>query len=316
MKIVEHLEKAKTNPQISFEIVPPPRGRNVADLMAIVEQLIEINPPFIDVTAHSASAYYHERSDGTIERRIYKKRPGTIGICGIIQNRFKIDTVAHILCEGFTKEETEDALIELNFLGVHNVLALRGDAPNFKRQIPKDRSVNLFASDLIEQINDLKHGRYLHDIENSRALNFGIGTAGYPEKHYEAPNLKNDILNLKRKVEAGAEYIMTQMFFNNQAYFNFVEMCKEFQIDVPIIPGLKVINNVRQLKNLARNFYIDLPDNFVDELTENPNHAAEIGKRWALDQTRELLERGVPDVHFYVMNDASSVLEIVNQVGL
>lgn len=312
MKVIEHIDKA-TNPLFTFEIVPPPRGRTVQDIIDIVKTIQQFNPPWIDVTAHSAGAYYHERPDGTVERRITKKRPGTIGICGIIQNRFKIDTVTHLLCQGFTKEETEDALIELNYLGIENILALRGDGVNYKKQIQAGRSTNNYAADLVAQIHQLKQGHYLDELENSRPLDFCVGVAGYPEKHFEAPNIKLDIQRLKEKVDAGAEYITTQMFYDNEHYFNFVNLCREEGINVPIIPGLKVLKKTAQLKTIPKNFYIDFPDELVDEITSNPSHVEEIGIRWAKKQAEGLLNFGVPGLHFYIMNDTSSVVEVVKE---
>jgi len=312
MKVIEHLEKAK-NPLFSYEIVPPPRGRTVQDIIDIVKALVPYNPPWIDVTAHSATAFYNEHNDGSIERRVLKKRPGTIGICGIIQNRFKIDTVTHLLCRGFTKEETEDALLELGFLGIHNILALRGDGLNYKKAISKDRTTNEYAVDLVHQLKNVNNGEFLDKIPNAGDFNFGIGVASYPEKHFEAPNLKQDVAYLKEKFEAGAEYSVTQMFFDNSHYFNFVEKCKEAGIYKPIIPGLKIIKSASQLKNIPRNFYVNFPDGLVDEMMANQNHIKEIGIRHAKNQTRELLEKGVPCVHFYIMNDTDNVLEVVKE---
>ncbi len=312
MKVTEHIDKA-TSPLFSFEIVPPPRGKTLKAATDVVEQLLPHNPAWIDVTAHPSGAYYNEMPDGTVERKIYKKRPGTIGICGVIQNRFKIDTVTHLLTQGFTQEETEDALIELNYLGIHNVLALRGDGLNYNKKYAKDRSRNFYASDLVKQINQLKEGVYLDDINNSLPLDFTIGVAGYPEKHFEAPNMKMDIKYLKDKVDAGADYIVTQMFFNNDAYFKFVDMCREAGITCPIVPGLKVLKNVKQLTTVPRHFYVDFPDDFVNEMTENPDNAEEIGIRWAMKQTEELMAANVPSVHFYVMNDAKNVSTVVKK---
>jgi methylenetetrahydrofolate reductase (NADPH) len=312
MKIIEHLDKA-TNPLFSYEIVPPPRGRSVQDIIDIVKALAPLNPPWIDVTAHASSAYYNEKDDGTVERKIYKKRPGTIGICGIIQNRFKIDTVAHLLSMGFTREETEDALLELNFLGIHNVLALRGDSTNYKKEIAKDRSQNLYACELVEQISDLNQGKLLDDSNDGAAFGFGIGVAGYPEKHFEAANLKLDIQNLKRKVDAGADYVVTQMFFDNAKYFHFVKQCREAGITVPIIPGIKVLRSASQLVSIPKNFYIDLPDALVDEVTSDPKNVMAIGDQWARKQVQGLLEGGCPGVHFYIMNDTATIVEIVKK---
>ena len=311
--ISERLAHAK-NPIFSFEIVPPARGKSGQEILDMVETLIPFQPGWIDVTSHSSSAYYRELEDGTIERKTFRKRPGTLGICGIIQNRYRIDTVAHVLCLGFTKQETEDALIELNFMGIENVLALRGDTPNFQKNVPRERSLNLNSADLVAQIQDLNRGKFLEDIENTQPLKFCVGVAGYPEKHFEAPSLKTDILNLKKKVDAGAQYIVTQMFFDNQKYFRFVEQCREVGIQIPIIPGIKILRSEQQLRSLPRTFHIDLPDELVEEVSKNPQHAEEIGRRWAVKQGRELLEAKVPSLHFYVLNDAPSVAQVVGKV--
>jgi methylenetetrahydrofolate reductase (NADPH) len=312
MKVIEHIQKAR-NPLFSYEIIPPSRGRSVKDIMEIVERLAPFNPPWIDVTAHASTAYYHEDGQGKLERRTIRKRPGTLGICGIIQNRFKIDTVAHLLCLGFTKEETEDALIELNYLGIENILALRGDTLNYEKEKAKNRTSNLHASDLVQQLSNLRKGIFLEDISDSSALDFGVGVSGYPEKHFEAPNLKTDISFLKQKVDCGADYVMTQMFFDNQKYFDYVKHCKEAQINVPIIPGIKILKNVAQLKTLPKNFYIDIPSELADEVLKNPTHAEEIGINWATRQTEDLLKAGVPYVHYYVMNDTESVVKVVKK---
>ena len=315
MFISEHIERARGKGSLfSFEIVPPARGRSGQEILDVVEMLLPYRPSWIDVTSHSSSAYYREKHDGSLERKVVKKRPGTLGICGIIQNRYRIDTVAHVLCLGFSKEETEDALIELNFLGIHNVLALRGDTPNFQKNFSREKTLNHYAVDLVSQITDLKRGQFLEDLDGAHPLNYCVGVAGYPEKHFEAASLKFDIQNLKKKVEAGAQYIVTQMFFDNKKYFDFVEQCRAAGITVPIIPGLKVIRSLGQLQSLPKAFHIDVPDVLVDEIMENEQHVAEIGKRWALQQAEELMNADVPSVHFYVLNDAPIICDILKQL--
>ena len=310
MRVIQHLNAAK-NPIFSFEIVPPTRGRSIKDIIDVVEALTPLNPAWIDVTSHSSTTFYQEKSDGTIQKRTLRKRPGTLGICGIIQNRFKIDTVAHILCLGFSKEETEDALIELSFLGIENIFAIRGDPPNFQKALRADRSANNYALDLVNQIRDMHQGKFLDEIDRTDPLSFCIGVAAYPEKHFEAASLKFDIQNLKRKVENGAEYIVTQMFFENQKYFSFVKQCRDAGITVPIVPGLKVLRSANQLKSIPKNFYIDLPDQLVEEIEASPDHTEEIGRNWAKKQSLELLEAGVPALHYYVLNDVRTVVDIV-----
>lgn len=310
MKVVEHIEKSR-EPLFSYEIVPPLRGSSVRDIIDIVEALAPLNPPWIDVTSHSSSTQYLEANDGTIKKRTFKKRPGTLGICGVIQNRFKIDTVAHLLCVGFSKEETEDALIELSFLGIENVLALRGDAPHVPKVAAADSRANNYAIDLVEQIKSVNCGHFLDEMGKGDPFDFCIGVAGYPEKHFEASCLKADIQSLKRKVDAGASYIVTQMFFENQNYFDFVKACREAGITVPIVPGLKVLRSPGQLNNLPRNFYIDLPAQLVEEVQAHPMHTLEIGKKWCQKQVQELLDFGVPAVHFYVLNDVQAVTDVV-----
>jgi methylenetetrahydrofolate reductase (NADPH) len=313
MHVTEHLDRSSKT-LFSFEIIPPPRGKTVREIIDIVEQIAPVKPPFIDVTSHMAEASYDEQKDGTIKRRVRKKRPGTISICGIIQNRYGIDTVPHLLCTGFTREETEDATIELNYLGIHNVLAIRGDESNYNKVLDKGRTRNVYARDLVRQLVDLREAKFLDEIANSEAINFCIGVGGYPEKHVEAPNFKTDIKFLKEKVDAGADYIVTQMFYNNVDFQVYAKACREAGITVPIIPGLKLIENVRQLSTLPKHFHITLPDELVDEIQESPQHVKEIGRRWGRRQVEGLMNDGAECIHFYVMNDASPVVDMIRDL--
>ena len=313
MKVIEHIENAKS-PIFSFEIIPPKRGTSVQEITDIVKDLEPFNPPYIDVTSHPAEAYYEEGEGGDVKRHIRKKRPGTISICGIIQNRFKIDTVPHLLCRGFTREETEDAIIELNYLGIHNILAIRGDETNYKKPVQSGRSVNVYASDLVKQVYDLKTGIYLDEIINADPIDFCIGVGGYPEKHFEAPNLKKDIGYLKEKVNAGADYIVTQMFFSNDDFFTFETKCRDAGIEVPIIPGIKILSSVKQLTNIPKNFFVNIPTELSDEVDENPEHAKEIGIQWCSRQCEGLLNHGVKNIHFYIMSGAKGVIEVLKKI--
>lgn len=313
MHVIEHLDRAQGT-LFSFEIIPPPRGKTVRDIIDMVEQIAPVNPPFVDVTSHMAEAVYDELADGTITRRVRKKRPGTISICGIIQNRYGIDTVPHLLCSGFTREETEDAMIELNFLGITNVLAIRGDESNYAKVVREGRTRNIFARDLVRQVVDLREARYLDEIQNSEPINFCVGVGGYPEKHIEAPNLKTDIRFLKEKVDAGADYIVTQMFFDNASFMEYVRQCREAGITVPIIPGIKPIETLRQLSSLPKHFHVTIPDELVDEIHAAPQRVREIGRRWAKRQVEGLINSGVPCIHFYVMNDAATVVSIIKEL--
>ncbi len=307
MKVTEHLERSE-RPPISFEIIPPLRGGNLRALLDLIEDLVRWRPPFIDITSHSAEVIFEETATG-FQRRVKRKRPGTLGVCALIQNKYDIDAVPHLLCQGFTREETEDFLIELNYLGIDNVLAVRGDDNGYRKPLQYGRSANEFACDLVGQIAAMNRGRYLaDDLLDADRTSFCIGVGGYPEKHFEAPNLATDLRHVKAKVEAGAEYIVTQMFFDNRHYFAYVDACREAGIEVPIIPGLKVLTSQRQLTSIPRTFYVDVPPELADEVASAPpEHAPEIGVGWALAQTRELLARGVPAVHFYVMHSSQAI---------
>jgi methylenetetrahydrofolate reductase (NADPH) len=317
VKVVEHLARA-TRPLISFEIIPPLRGGTLQRLLELIEGLQRFAPPFIDITSHSAEAAYDEQRDGTVVRRVRRKRPGTLGVCALIQNKYRIDTVPHVLCHGFTREETEDVLIEMRYLGIENVLAVRGDDPGFAKPVRADRSVNRYASELVEQIVHMNHGKYLdEELLDADPTSFCIGVGGYPEKHFEAPNLATDIHHTKKKVDAGAEYIVTQMFFDNDDYFAYVDRCRAAGITVPIIPGLKILTTRGQVTSLPRTFFISLPDALTQEaLAADPKHVMDIGVDWAVRQTEGLLARGVSSVHYYIMQSSEAITKVLDRLKL
>ena len=308
MKVIEHINNS-IDTQFSYEIIPPLRGKGVQIIIDMIEDLKKFNPPFIDVTSHSSSTQKFRNGQTVLKR----KRPGTISICGIIQNRFNIDTVAHLVCNGFTKEETEDALIELSFLGIKNILAISGDG-NPKKNILDGKSINNNSLDLIHQINNLSNGRYLHEIANSSTIDMCVGIGCYPEKHAFSNNFEHEIDLLKQKIAAGASYAVTQMFFDNSKYFAFVEKCRKENITIPIIPGIKILDKPRQIDILPKLFNIKLPDELYREATEDIEHIKEIGTRWAIKQSEELINAGVPIIHYYLMNDTSCMLNILNHL--
>lgn len=315
MKVIEHYQKA-TEPLISFEIIPPKRGSSIRSVFEALDQVSKFNPPFIDVTSHAAEAYYEELPDGTVKRHIKRKRPGTIGLCAAIKHRYGVDPVPHMICKGFTKEETEDALIELNYLGIHNVLAVRGDDHVAPKPISKDRTVNEYAVDLVKQVKNMNKGQYLEKLFDAEPTDFCVGVGGYPEKHFEAPNLDWDMKRLKEKVDAGADYIVTQLFYDNQVFFDFVDKCRAIGIMVPIIPGLKVLTSANHITSLPKSFFINIPTALSDEVSRNPNRAREIGIEWATMQSKELLDKGVCGLHYYIMTNPSPAVEVIDQLPL
>jgi methylenetetrahydrofolate reductase (NADPH) len=316
MKVIEHIDNAK-NPLISFEIIPPKRGGDIKGVLALLDDIIKYNPPFIDITSHSAEVIYEETDTG-IRKKVKRKRPGTLGICALIQNKYNIDAVPHVLCQGFTREETEDFLIEIQYLGIDNVLAIRGDSKGYEKPLQHGRSVNTNTIDLVSQISAMNSGRYLEEnLIDAKPSDFCIGIGGYPEKHFEAPNLKADIKHLKKKIEAGAGYVVTQMFYDNKAYFNFVETCREVGIEVPIIPGLKILTAKSNLSTLPRNFHVNIPETLADEVMDaTPEHISEIGIDWAAKQVEELLNNKVPAIHFYIMQNSKPVNQLMKKVGI
>ena len=314
MKVTDHIKQANGKTLFSFEILPPIKGESVQSIFNAIDPLMEFNPPFIDVTYHREEYIYKKRENGLLEKVSTRKRPGTVGICAAIINKYSVDAVPHIICGGFTREETENALIDLDFLGIDNVLVLRGDAIKSEKAFIPEESGHHYASDLLKQIKDLNDGIYLHDEVERAKTNFSIGVAGYPEKHFEAPSLKSDLKYLKKKVDMGAEYIVTQMFFDNQKYFDFVEKCREAGITVPIIPGLKPITTLKQMTVLPSFFHVDLPDDLVDalELCKDNKQAREVGIEWAITQSKELIANGAPCLHYYTMSKSSTVKKVAS----
>jgi len=317
MKVIEHLDRA-SEPLISFEIIPPLRGGNLQKLLGLIEDLVRYQPPFIDITSHAAQVIYHENRD-SIRRVIKRKRPGTLGICALVQNKYNVDAVPHVLCLGFTREETEDFLIELKYLGIDNVLAIKGDDNGYKKPIQPGRTANEYAIDLVQQIQNMNRGVYLEGEEllDAQPMNFCVGVSGYPERHFEAPNIETDVRYTKKKIEAGGEYIVTQMFFNNKHYFEFVDRCRAAGITVPIIPGLKILTTKRHIKSLPSLFHCEIPAELADEAAEaKPGHVLDVGVEWARRQTEELSNRGVPSVHFYVMQSSKAVSRLLGALDV
>jgi len=316
MKVTEVLANAKDT-LISFEIIPPKRGGEIDSLLHTIESIARYKPPFIDITSHAAEIVYEETPKG-IRNKVIRKRPGTLGICALIQNKYRIEAVPHILCKNFTKEETEDFLIELGYLGVNNVLAIQGDDKGFEKEISSGRTTNKYAIDLVKQVADMNKGIYLEEeLLDAKPSNFCIGVSGYPEKHYEAPNLKTDLLFTKQKIEAGADYIVTQLFFDNNAFFNYREKAAEIGITAPILPGLKILTSKSHLKNIPKNFYINIPEELSGEIMEaKPEHVMEVGVNWAVKQAEDLINSGVPCLHFYIMQNPKPVNMLMEKLKI
>jgi methylenetetrahydrofolate reductase (NADPH) len=317
MKVIQHIENAKGKPLFSFEILPPLKGQNIQSIFDSIDPLMDFNPPFIDVTYHREEYEFKELPNGLLQKKIVKKRPGTVGICAAIQNKYNVDAIPHILCGGFTKEDTENLLIDLDFLGIDNVVALRGDALKNEIYFKPEKEGNEFASDLVLQINNLNNGIYLdEDLKNSAKTNFCIGVAGYPEKHMEAPSLDSDIHFLKEKIKNGADYIITQMFFDNKKFFDFVEKCRTAGITIPIIPGLKPISTKKQLNLIPHRFSIELPDDLIMEVVKAKDNdvVKQIGIDWCIQQSKELVAAGIPVLHYYSMGKAENIKAIATKV--
>lgn len=317
MKVTEYFEKAKGETLISFEILPPLKGGSMRDIFRVLDPLMEFKPPFIDVTYHREEFVYQRQTSGYYEKTSIRKRPGTVGICAAIMHHYGVDAVPHLICGGFSREDTENALIDLNFLNIRNVLAIRGDAMDFENKFNPEPGGHKYALDLIKQVSNMNKGIYLDpNIENGNPTDFCIGVAGYPEKHFEAPNIESDILYTKKKIEAGGAYIVTQMLFDNEKFFQYRDLCKAHGIDVPIVPGLKPITKRYQLHSIPRRFFVDLPDDLVHAVENAKDDAAvkEAGIEWSIHQSRELKEAGVPCLHYYTMGDPETIRKIVEGI--
>jgi len=317
MKITEHIDNAKGKTLFSFELLPPMKGQSMEGIYKAIDPLMEFNPPFIDVTSSREDLFYSEMPDGRIQKATYRKRPGTVAVCAAIKHKYGVDTVPHLICGGFTKEETEYALIDLQFLGIDNVLVLRGDARKTDSGFVPTPGGHCYATDLLEQVTNMNNGIYLHEYQDtSYKTDFCIGVAAYPEKHFEAPNLKTDFKYLKQKVDGGANFIVTQMFFDNSKYKAFVNLCRENGINVPIIPGLKPITTAKQLVNLPKIFHIDIPEDLSDAVhaCKNDKDVKEVGIEWMINQCKELVDFGAPVLHFYTMGNPEPTKRIARAI--
>lgn len=316
MKVIDHIKQAKDT-LISFEVLPPLKGKGIEALYKHLDPLMEFKPSYINVTYHRSEHVFKKRSDGSFEKVVIRKRPGTESICAAIMNRYTVDTVPHLICGGFSVTETEDALINLQYLGIDNVLVLRGDAAKNETAFEPEPDGHKYASDLLQQVMNMNSGIFLEeDLKATNKTTFCIGVAGYPEKHFEAPNMQTDLRYLKAKVDAGADYIVTQMFFDNAKYYAFVKACRDFGINVPIIPGIKPIYSKKQLTVLPKTFHIDLPDDLSNELLQckTDEEVEQVGTEWLLHQSKDLKKNGVPVLHYYTLGKPHIVASVVKEL--
>ena len=315
MKVIDHLNAAKST-LFSFEILPPLKGKSIQSIYDGIDPLMEFKPKYINVTYHREEYVFKERAQGLLEKIAIRKRPGTVGICAAIMNKYHVDAVPHLICGGFSKDETENALIDLQFLGIDNVLALRGDSIKTESAFRPHPEGHAYAVDLIKQVINMNNGNYMTEDYQLEPTNFCIGTAGYPEKHFEAMNMSTDLHYLKQKVEAGAEYIVTQMFFDNKKFFDFVNACNEFGINVPIIPGIKPIKTLAHTTVLPKLFHIDFPEALSKELLKckSNDEVKRVGIEWGIQQSKELKAMNVPGIHYYTMSNSDEVRTIASEV--
>ena len=316
MKVIDHINQAKDT-LVSFEVLPPLKGKGIEALYKHLDPLMEFKPAYINVTYHRSEHVFKKRSDGSFEKVIVRKRPGTESICAAIMNKYNVDTVPHLICGGFGINETEDALINLRYLGIDNVLVLRGDAAKNETAFEPEPGGHKYASDLLRQVVNLNAGIYLEDdLKGTQKTDFCIGVAGYPEKHFEAPNMETDLRYLKAKVDSGADYIVTQMFFDNSKYYAFVKACRDMGIDVPIIPGLKPVFTKKQLTVLPKTFHIDLPTELSNEMLKckTDEEVEQIGTEWLLHQSKDLKKNGVQVLHYYTLGKPHVVANVVREL--
>lgn len=316
MKVIDHINEAKDT-LISFEVLPPLKGKGIGALYKHLDPLMEFKPSFINVTYHRSEHVFKKTTDGTFQKIIVRKRPGTESICAAIMNKYNVDTVPHLICGGFSVNDTEDALINLHYLGIDNVLVLRGDAAKNESAFEPEPGGHKYASDLLKQVVNLNSGVYLEDeLKDSHKTKFCIGVAGYPEKHFEAPNMDTDLQYLKNKVDAGADYIITQMFFDNAKFFAFEQACRDIGITVPIIPGLKPIYSKKQLTVLPKTFSIELPSDLSKAIFQckTDEEVEKVGIEWLLLQSKELKKAGVPVLHYYTLGRPQVVANVVKNL--
>ena len=316
MKVIDIINQSDKT-VFSFELLPPLKGQNADKLYRTIEDLLEFDPKYINITTHRDEMEYRTLPSGLLEKRTIRKRPGTVAIAASIQYRYGVPVVPHVVCGGFTKEETENMLLDLNFMGIKNVLALRGDKLKSESIFKPEPEGHVYASDLVKQIVDLRHGKYLDpELKNNTPMDFCIGVAGYPEKHAEATNPDVDLINLKEKVDAGANYIVTQMFFDNQKYYDFVERCRAAGITVPIIPGIKPLSLKNQVSVLPGIFSIDIPEEFAREVRKckNNEEARQVGTEWAIEQAKDLIAHNVPCLHVYTYGISDNTRQIAKAV--
>jgi len=316
MKVIDKIKNSK-KPLFTFELLPPLKGHTIQEIYNTIDPLIEFNPAYINITYHQQEVIYKTRPDGLMEKRVIRKRPGTVAIAAAIQNKYKITVVPHMICGGFTKEETEDALIDFQFLGIDNLLALRGDPPKGARQFIAEPGGHSHSSELIEQIMNLNKGIYLNeDLVDAMPTDFSVGIAAYPEKHVEAPNMETDLEYLKLKVDKGADYIVTQLFYDNQTFYSFVDKCRKIGIDVPIIPGIKPVSTLNDISLLPQTFHIDLPNDLVHEIKKckSNKEVRVVGVEWAIEQSKQLIKYGAPGIHYYTLDQSDNVKKIASTI--